>query len=293
VGVEAVSLEAHAKVNLGLAVLGKRPDGFHEIDTVFQTVSLSDSLTLEPLARSEIVLETSGFDVPHGPGNLVWRAARCLIESAGAGGVSIRLTKRIPAGAGLGGGSADAAAVIAGMDRLFDLRLSSDEQSRLALTIGSDVPFMLRGGTARGRGRGEILDDLPPLKGVWLVIVTPSFQVSAREAYDRARIGLTRGGGFIKLICNAIRLADLEGLEEALHNDLEGGVVALYPEVQRIADALRENGANAVAMCGSGPTVLGITRRKEDANALATGVSRQGWSVRAVEPVEAGCCILT
>jgi 4-diphosphocytidyl-2-C-methyl-D-erythritol kinase len=288
---EEARVEAHAKVNLGLAVLGRRADGYHEIDTVFQTVSLSDSLIIRRSAARgpRVAIEVTGLRVPTDERNLAVRAASALADETGCPGVSIALEKRIPVGAGLGGGSADAAAVLVGMNALLDLGLRDEELERLALPIGSDVPFLVRGGTARGRGRGEQLERLPPFAGVWLVLATPPFEVSTREAYDRARIGLTGHQGFIKLICSAIQKGDVRELAAVLRNDLEPGVSAVHPDVGGLKNALVACGALGAVISGSGPTVVGVAAGREDAEGIAGRLGGRGLSIHVVEPVGQGC----
>jgi len=289
--VKRVRVDARCKINLGLEVVSRRPDGYHEIDTVFQTVSLADVLELEPLPPGEIRLDVVTGCAPAGHANLAWRAAEALAAATGAPGVSIRLEKHIPVAAGLGGGSADAAAVIGGMNALYGLGLPAEALRTVGLAVGSDVPFLIGGGTARGRGRGEKLEALTPLHGVWFVLVTPPAEVSAREAYARARIGLTGRSGFTKLICSAIQDRDPGALARALQNDLEPGVVDLCPEVGRLEASLRERGAMGVVMSGSGPTVVGLMRSREDAERIAASLSGAGRRTHVVEPVDTGCVI--
>ncbi len=286
-----VEIEARAKVNLGLEVLAKRDDGYHDIDTIFQTISLSDTLRLSPSPDGTISLETSGIPVPGGPANLAVRAAEAIVAASGCRGPAISLEKRIPVGAGLGGGSADAAAVLVGMDALFGLGLPAHALLGLALSIGSDVPFLIRGGTSRGRGRGEILERLSPLAGLWFVLVTPPFEVSAGEAYRRARIRLTGRSPFIRLNCSAIQNGDPEALARGLENDLEAGVVSSYPEVGQAKARLLESGAMAAVMSGSGSTVVGIARTEEDAHNIESRLAGRDWLIHVAEPIDAGCTI--
>ena len=157
-------IEARCKINLGLEVLRRRPDGFHDIDTVFQCVSLCDELVIERAPRGTVRLEVEGARVPAGPENLVWRAALVHAQATGAPGASIVLRKRVPIAAGLGGGSSDAAATLVGLDRLHATHLPAETLRRMALVLGSDVPYFIGGGTVRGRGRGEVLEPLPPLR---------------------------------------------------------------------------------------------------------------------------------
>ena len=284
-----VRVEAHAKVNLGLAVVARRGDGYHEIDTVFQTISLSDTVVLESGGRLE--LRVSGLGVRSDRGNLAWRAAETVMERTGCPPVGIALTKRIPVAAGLGGGSADAAAVLAGANELYRLGLGLEDLEQLGAEIGSDVPFLIRGGTARGRGRGERLERVRRLQGVWFVLVTPRSEVSARKAYGKARIGLTATRRLIRLTCSAIQNSDWHALGRALRNDLEAGVVSFCPEVGAARDALRRAGALGVVMSGSGPTVVGLTESEEAAREIASHLSGHDWTIHVVEPIDAGCAI--
>lgn len=285
-----VTVEAYAKVNLGLAVGKAREDGFHEIETVFQSVSLADTVEIERAdqAGPGVTLRVSGLPAPPGQDNLAFAAAEAARDELGAPPVAVGLHKRIPIAAGLGGGSADAAAVLKGVDALFDLRTPLEHLKDMAARLGSDVPFMLQGGTAHGTGRGELTEGLPPLSGVWFVLATPDFGVSAAEAYRTARIGLTGPRSFIRVNCSAIREGDIPALIEGLRNDLEAGVVLARPEVAVVKHALLEAGASAAVMSGSGPTVLGVVRGEEEGRSTASRLAGRGWNINVVAPVGAG-----
>ncbi len=283
-----IEVEAHAKVNLGLSVGNIRPDDYHDIETVFQTISLADTLLLQS-SDDGISLSCEGIQVPEGPENLAWQAAARLKREFSAPAISIHLIKRTPVAAGLGGGRADAAAILMGGRALFGLEASDKELAALAIEIGSDVPFLLRGGTARARGRGEVLESLAPLCGFWLLLVTPAFGVHAEEAYRVARIGLTRYGSCTKLKCSAIREGELGSLVTAFHNDLGPGVVSCSPEVGAVKEALLDAGARAAVMSGSGPTVMGLVRTREEATDLSTHLEGRGWEMHIVEPLDFGC----
>ncbi len=285
------SVSAFAKVNLGLRVVRRRPDGYHDIETLFQSVSLSDTVVLTP-SPAGTCLTAEGFPVPTDSRNLAWKAADAMLAASGCDPVSIHIVKRIPVAAGLGGGSADAAAVLVGMRELLGLDLDDAALARLALRLGSDVPFMLRGGTARGEGRGEILEPIPPLRGFALVLVTPPVPVSARQAYEALRIGLTAGRLFTRLNCSAIQEGDVDTLARACRNDLEPGVVSCCPDVAAVRRALLEAGSLVAFMSGSGPTVCGLARSREDAEHIAEAVraaDEPGWNIHVVEPIDSGC----
>ncbi|MCK4512386.1 4-(cytidine 5'-diphospho)-2-C-methyl-D-erythritol kinase [bacterium] len=286
---QGVSVEAFAKINLGLAVTGARADGYHDIETVFQSVSLSDTLALRPLGSSSgVSLSVHGLSVPDGPDNLAWRAAEAALAEFGCPGVSIDLTKRIPVAAGLGGGSADAAAVLVGVNALFAIGAPRETLLGVAAGLGSDVPFMLSGGTALGTGRGENLEPLPALSGVWFVLATPRFGVSAGDAYRMARIGLTEPLSFIRVNCLAVREGDILTLAKGLRNDLEAGVVSAYPEVGRVKEALLAQGALAAVMSGSGPTVIGLVKDEPAGQSMLTRLAGRGWDIHVVAPIDVG-----
>lgn len=284
-----VSVEAFAKINLGLAVTGRRADGFHDIETLFQSVSLSDTVVLGRSSGPEPVsLRVVGAELEAGPENLAWRAALKARSAFGCPGVSIELRKRIPIAAGLGGGSADAAAVLVGVNDLFGLGAPAATLADLGATIGSDVPFMLSGGTAFGSGRGDRLERLPALTGVWFVLVTPHFGVSAGEAYGIPRIGLTERASFIRVNCSAVREGDIPTLAKGLRNDLEAGVASVYPEVARVREALLEAGALGVVMSGSGPTVVGLVADETTGKDIASRLERRDVDIHVVAPIDFG-----
>lgn len=286
----SLTLEAYAKVNLGLAVTARRADGYHEIDTIFQTVSLSDTIRIES-CDEVTTLSVTGLEVPAGRGNLAHRAAETLITRTGCSPVALTLTKRIPVAAGLGGGSSDAAAVLNGMNTLFGLRLRPEELEQIALELGSDVPFLVQGGTARGQGRGDVLTRLPGLTGVALVLVTPRVAVTAAQGYALARIGLTESATLIRLRCSAIQEGGTGLLELPLRNDLEAGVVSCCPDVAGARAALAEAGARAIVMSGSGPTVLALTRDDEEARQVASRVDGRGLQIHIVRPTATGSSV--
>ena len=252
--------EAFAKINRSLLVLGVRPDGFHELDTVFQAVGLTDRLTFEE--SDGLTLEVDDPSVPAGPENLVLRAAWALAEAAGvAPRASIRLEKRIPAGGGLGGGSSDAAVTLLGLSALWGLDLPPERLARIGAGLGSDVPFFLFGGTARGLGRGERIEPLPDLPARGAVLVTPPFP-AATPAVFRA-LGAPPWDG---------RPARRDGAVPD-RNDLEPAAEALFPELRALREALGAAGAVQARLSGSGSTVFGLF---PDLSAVAAAAGRLG-----------------
>jgi 4-diphosphocytidyl-2-C-methyl-D-erythritol kinase len=244
-------LKAHAKVNLGLAVTGKRNDGYHNIDTLFARLELHDLIELE-LQESGITLTVEGAELAADASNLCYKAAELYLKTAGISrGVAIKLEKHIPIAAGLGGGSADAAAVLRGLKRLYPARVDLLE---LATQLGSDVPFfVLDTAAARGRGRGEVLEPIT-LPTLHLVLVNPGLQISAKEAYEQLQ-GFSTG-----LALKAI----LENLKRektpAWTNDLQKGITSLYPEIEILLQTLSETGLKSVLMSGSGSSCFGLTQ---------------------------------
>ncbi len=273
-------VRAHAKINLALEVLGTRADGYHELETVMQTLALHDEIELHPAPAVELAVEGSGLTT--GPENLARRAADLLRRRAGyGGGVRIILRKRIPLAAGLAGGSADAAAVLRGLNRLWELNLGREELWELSSEIGSDVPFCLTGGTALCRGRGEMVFPLPPPPQAGVLLVKPGFGVSTAEVYRRfdrlaepARPGCAR-------VLSAIDRGDIEELAAGLGNSLEQVVITMHPEIGRIKKEVAAAGALGVLMSGSGPTVFGIFRDYDAAARAARAVKSENRWVMA------------
>jgi 4-diphosphocytidyl-2-C-methyl-D-erythritol kinase len=274
-------LRASAKVNLVLEVLGKRPDGYHELSTVLQAVDLFDRLTVETAAA--LTLETSEPALPTDDRNLVMRAARLLRETAGIeAGARIVLDKRIPMAAGLGGGSSDAAATLWGLNRLWGLRWRRERLMELAVKLGMDVPFFLGKGRALGTSRGEVLSPLPAVGGYALVLVNPGVGLSTQEVYGRVPLGWRAEPAGTKRMLEALRRRNRAAVASALTNHLEHWVEPAMPVIGRMKSALLAAGALGAAMSGSGPTVFGLARSLDQARQIQRRVSRAGWSAWAV-----------
>ena len=276
----ALTLRPCAKINLTLRVGHQAADGFHDVQTILQAIDVSDALTFTP-KRGPFVLKTSASDVPAGETNLVWRAARALWKLSGHGGqprdAEVLLKKEVPVAAGLGGGSADAAAALIGLNRIWALHVPRPELLRLAATLGSDVPYFFVGGTAIGTGRGDEvypLADIPPL-GV--VLIRPGFGVGTADAYrwldeDRAKgdtgSGLAAGELQVGWPAGPIKLG----------NDLQAPVVRRHPEVAEMIQACLDAGATVSAMTGSGSAVFGVFSPSAAPKA-ARALRRPGWSI--------------
>lgn len=278
-----LTLPACAKINLDLRVLGVRADGYHDLRTVFQSLALHDTVTVTA-RRGPFAVECTDPAVPTDRRNLVWKAASLLWRTAGGGrlrrgepgGVLVRLDKRIPAEAGLGGGSADAAVTLLALTRLWALALDVPTLSRLAARLGSDVPFFLAGGTALGLGRGDDIYPLADLPPTAVVIVRPSFGVSTVEAYEWFDADVRRPGRERPL---RPLPAGWPAWAAGLRNDLEPPVAARHPTIGRIKQALVDAGAAVAAMSGSGSAVFGLFDRAEAARRTAADLARPGWSI--------------
>jgi 4-diphosphocytidyl-2-C-methyl-D-erythritol kinase len=275
-----LELSAAAKVNLALEVLSRRPDGYHEIATVMQTVDLSDRLVLEDADVLEVRTSTPG--VPTDERNLAYRAAAVLREAAGiACGARITLDKRIPVAAGLGGGSTDAAATLLGLNRLWGLRWPAERLEELAVGLGMDVPFFLRGGAALGTGRGERLIPLGTAT-LALVLVNPRFAVSTADMYGRVTPAMYSDGARAQDAAGALESRGAGRVAASLYNGLEIAARAAYPQIGQMQAALVAAGALGATMSGSGPTVFGVARSWEQARQIQARVARGSWECWAV-----------
>ena len=258
-----------AKINLTLKVVDKREDGYHDLETIMQSINIQDVLNLTLLPRG-LEVKSNHPQVPLGADNLVYKAASLLRERyAPTAGASVYIEKNIPLAAGLAGGSADAAGVIRGLNHLWNLGLSRDEMAVAASEIGSDVVFCLQGGTALARGRGELVSPLPGLKDRWMVVVKPPFEISTASVYRAYRLDKPGEGPLTQEMIEAIGSSDLVKIAENLFNDLEKVTIAWYPEIEGIKQEMRASGALGALMSGSGPTVFGLVESREQALSIA------------------------
>jgi 4-diphosphocytidyl-2-C-methyl-D-erythritol kinase len=279
-GADTLNLLAPAKVNLFLDVLGKRPDGYHELRSLVVPIAICDTLTFER-SHGPIEVICEGEALPHGnkdvlpePGhNLATRAAQLLKETTGyPGGMRLHLRKHIPIGGGLGGGSADAAAVLTGLNRLWDMGLPVERLMELGARIGSDIPALVYGRAVRMEGRGERVTPVtchwPSGTAWWIVVVNPGFSVPTRDVYARHRTGLTSSDETYKCMTFALERGDVALAAANLHNSLEATVFAKYPLLQMVAERLREAGALGVLLSGSGASVFAVAASREHALAI-------------------------
>jgi len=288
-------LDAFAKINLLLCVYPKRRDGFHPLITVFERVSLKDRLTFTLRTDRTIKITSSSPALACDSSNLCFRAAMLLRGAAGTiPGADIHIEKHIPVGSGMGGGSSDAAAALAGLNRLWGLRLSRRKLISLACCLGSDVPFFLYDCPfALAKGRGERITPWNALRGrkFWHIIVVPRINVPTAAIYrdwdrQQARAGnsgstrLTRGDYSAKLIYLALQKKDRSALTASLYNSLEPVTQRSYPQVTRIKDALNDRGVKTILMSGSGPAVFGIVSSRKEATGVAAQLARnRRWQI--------------
>jgi 4-diphosphocytidyl-2-C-methyl-D-erythritol kinase len=285
-----IRIRAHAKINLDLRVLGTRADGFHELRTVFQAISLHDVIECAE-HDGPLALTCDAPGVPLDRTNLVWRAAealwRAIRRTGPVRGVAIRVQKNIPIQAGLGGGSTDAAAALIALARLWRVPLRPAQLTDVAATLGADVPFFLAGGTALGLGRGDEVYPLADLPRHWIVLLVPGFGVSSADAYrwyDGER-DLARGGGDRQ---PQHVPGPWPSRAAQMINDLEAPIARHHPEIDHMRTALRRAGALAAAMSGSGSTVFGLFQKRADALAAVQGLSGSGWRVLLTESLGRG-----
>lgn len=254
-----VTLKALAKINLGLDVLGKRENGYHDVRMVMQTIYLYDNVTMEKTEEAGIQLECNLFYLPVDESNIAYKAAKLLMDEFDIKeGVHIVLDKHIPVAAGLAGGSANAAAVLVGMNRLFSLGLTQEELMERGVSLGADVPYCVMRGTVLAEGIGEVLTPLPPLPKCCVLIAKPGISVSTKTVYEKLDSQEIEEHPDIDGILEGLKQGDLLKVASSMGNVLETVTIGDYPVIEQIKDAMKEAGALNAMMSGSGPTVFGI-----------------------------------
>lgn len=270
-------LQAFAKINLGLDVLGKREDGYHEVRMIMQTIRIYDQLDMRKSVEPGIHLTTNKKYIPVDENNLVWRAAKLMMDTCGImEGVSIHLHKVIPVAAGMAGGSSDAAATLVGMNRLFHCGLSKEKLMELGVQIGADVPYCVLRGTALAEGIGEKLTVLPPMPDCWILIGKPGISVSTKYVYTTLDLNTDTVHPDIDGMKKALEDGNLYGITERMGNVLQDVTIPAYPEVERIKEQMKALGAVNAMMSGSGPTVFGIFDNEEKAQEACQKLRESG-----------------
>lgn len=279
----SIELISHAKVNLRLDILGKRADGYHDIRTLFQKISLADDLTIA-LTKSGIEVACDNSQVPLDETNLAHKAAHLLFKSNKIrSGVRISIKKRIPIAAGLGGGSSNAAATLLGINQLFQLGTDIPKLMQIGRELGADVPFFLFGNSALATGIGDRLQPIAITPPLWFLLITPDFPISTAWAYGNVRTGLTNRDINISIPHCITHLHDVISL---LSNDLEQVVIPRHPQIQEIKDALLAEGAKGSLMSGSGSTVFGMFESEAGAQAAYSQLkSHSDWQLHVSHKV--------
>lgn len=287
---DSITVQGYAKVNLGLDVVGRLPNGYHEVKMVMQTVGVHDTICLKKIPEG-IVFTTENGEIPGDDTNLACRAARLFLESTGIrGGVSIELEKRIPVAAGLAGGSTDAAAVLKGLAALYGAKLTTEELMELGVKIGADVPYCIMGGTALAEGIGEKLTALPDVPPAAVLLAKPDLFVSTKEVYGRLQLSDATVHPDIDGMVQAIRDGKLSGVTDRMGNVLQDVTAPAYPVIGRLIELMEENGAVKAMMSGSGPTVFGLFASREEAAACGKKLEQEQaevqWQEKGYQPVK-------
>ena len=256
---KSIQLNAYAKINLGLDVIGKRPDGYHEVRMIMQTIGLHDKLSINTIHNPNIKMKTNLPFLPVNDKNIVYKAVSLIKEKYQIKeGIYINLKKRIPVSAGLAGGSTDAAAALIGMNKLFDLDLSLEDLMDIGVTLGADVPYCLIGGTALSEGIGEKLTSLPPFPDSNILVVKPNINVSTKKIYGNFDLSKVENHPNIDGIIAGIKDSNLQEATNHFANVLETVTVKMHPKINIIKETMLNQGALTSLMSGSGPTVFGI-----------------------------------
>lgn len=269
---DKLQLKALGKINLGLDVLGKRENGYHDVRMVMQTLYLYDTVTLIKEETDGIEIESNLYFLPKDENNIAWRAARLLMDEFHIeGGIRIVLEKHIPVAAGMAGGSSNAAAVLYGMNRMYELGLSQQELMYRGVTLGADVPYCIMRGTVLAEGIGEILSPLPPMPRCQILIAKPPISVSTKAIYQALDSREIEEHPDIDGIIDGLKKQDLHQVAGAMGNVLEDVTMEMHPVIGKIKNCMLEHGALGAMMSGSGPTVFGIY---DDKNKIRTAMSR-------------------
>lgn len=256
---DSIRLKARAKINLGLDVLGKRDNGYHDVRMVMQTIGIYDRLIVTRIDEDEIRIKSNLSFLPVNENNLIYKAAKLIKEQYGIkDGIEADLNKFIPVAAGMAGGSTDAASTIFGMNKIFGLNMSQKDMMEAGVKLGADVPYCIMRGTALAEGIGEELTRLPDMPKCWILVAKPPINVSTKLIYDKLDMAEIEVHPDIDGIIEAIKQQDINKIAERMGNVLESVTIPLYPVIDEIKQDMINNGAINAMMSGSGPTVFGI-----------------------------------
>lgn len=274
---ERLELKALAKINLGLDVLGVRDNGYHDVRMVMQTIYLYDNVTIQKTEEPGIHLKTNLSFLPVDEKNIAYKAAKLLVDEFRIeGGIKITLDKHIPVAAGMAGGSSNAAAVLVGMNRMFQLNLSDQELMDRGVQLGADVPYCIMRGTVLAEGIGEVLTPLPPLPKCYVLVAKPGISVSTKMVYEKLDSHEIEEHPNIDGIMEGLEEGDLEKIADSMGNVLERVTIEEYPIIENIKDIMKNAGALNAMMSGSGPTVFGIFKEKTLAKQAMQQIKKSG-----------------
>ena len=280
------SEHAYAKLNLALDILSKRPDGYHDMRMVMQSIDLADKVTVQAKPDLGMTVNSDLTYLPKGDGNIAAKAASKFFQETGLPlpGLAITIQKHIPVCAGMAGGGSDGAAVLRILRRKFAAEMSNENLEKIGALVGSDVPYCIRGGTALAEGRGERLTDLPPLPPCWFAVCKPACSISTPELFAQVKVKKLRCHPDISGMIFALEQRDLEGIARRLYNVFEDVLPRKYNQVFEIKSLLLEHGAMAASMTGSGPTVFGMFRDQSTAESAVEILRKQYAAVFLCKP---------
>lgn len=285
---DSITKKAYAKVNLSLDIVGKRPNGYHEVEMIMQQISLCDQVTLTKQAGS-ITVEANCYYVPSDERNIAYKIAKDVFDIYKIdSGLHIKIEKLIPVAAGLAGGSADAAAVIMGINDLFQLGMNLETMKSIAVKHGADIPFCIEGGAAVARGIGEELEPIPSLKHVWMVLVKPPIGVSTQSVYGDFDLDRVKKHPDNKKLIEAMKRNDYRFIASNMYNVLEEVTSKRHSEIEMLEKKMKEYGAIGTMMSGSGPTVFGIFKTYRKAEAAYKNLNRKHKEVFLVTTMGGG-----
>ncbi len=278
---KGIKVDSPAKVNLFLEVKGKREDGYHEVELVMQSIDLKDTLTitLEEDQSEKVKIECNKEGIPTGEDNLVHKAVKAIMANHNIPPIKVYLNKKIPAAAGLAGGSSNAAAALWGLNELLELKIPQDRLSKIAQGIGADVPFCINGGTSLATGLGEKLTVLPSIPLCYFLLVKPYFGIKTGEVYRSMNKGMYSQKGWENKLCSkqlikALEEKSLNKIADNLYNSMQPIVNSWFPILKTIAQTISDGGARGVLMSGSGPTIYGIFKHMEEAKSTKEWVEK-------------------
>lgn len=289
--INEVYLKAYGKINLALDVLRKRDDGYHEVRMIMQTVDIFDSINMIKTDSGKIEIETNLFYLPTNENNIVYKAAKLLFDEFDIrSGLKIKLKKFIPVSAGMAGGSADAASVMFGVNKMFNLKLSKTQLMERGVKIGADVPYCLMRGTALSEGIGEELTSLPDMVKCPVLITKPPISVSTKFVYENLKLDKIEKHPDIDGMIQAIKSSDIKGVASRMENVLETVTIQEYPQIQKLKEIMLEENAMNALMSGSGPTVFGLFESMETAyrakeRIKESGITKQAYVTEFYSPV--------